>query len=318
MPIIDLHQDIRLHIQKRYPYPHPDHVQTSFTMMEEQDVKIVLASGFPWPNDEKHFDPAIHDLIIDDFKYYQNFVKKNKNWSLVLSQKALIDLMKKEDKRGLILHIEGLNAFSGSNEDWHMMDRLHAMGLRSVGIVWNFANNLGGGANDKNEGLTVLGRQFISWCQDKHIIIDFAHMNEKTFFDTADMISQPIVISHGNARALSDHQRNYSDEEIIRMAKSGGVMGLFFSPRYIKLKGTVTVRDVVLHINYIRDLVGIDHVAIGSDFGGITSDTFIENLSSVSDLPNLLEALQKEGYSSEDIEKITWKNAQRVLLEILE
>src|SRR5690606_40837909 len=116
MTIIDMHQDLRMHIERLYPYPHPNHVQSSFEMLEKTNVKLVFASGFPYPLDERHFDPGVNELITDDLKFYNAYCDKHRPWSIVTTRKELETVFKKEGKYGLLLHIEGVNAFAGTNE----------------------------------------------------------------------------------------------------------------------------------------------------------------------------------------------------------
>jgi membrane dipeptidase len=112
---------------------------------------------------------------------------------------------------------------------------------------------------------------------------------------------------------LCDSPRNYSDEQLRAIAESGGVIGIFFSKKFITGKGMpALISNVVSHIQHIRKIASDDCVALGTDFGGIISG-FPERLSSVSELPNLFSALRDEGFTEEMIEKICHKNAERVL-----
>ena len=157
----------------------------------------------------------------------------------------------------------------------------------------------------------------LEWLADRRMMIDFAHMNAPTFWDAVKKIQGPLIISHGNACVLCKNPRNYTDEQLKCVAEHNGVVGVFFAKTYVTgrtLPGSV--KDAANHIDHLRKIMGIDHVALGTDFGGIISGT-LENLEKVTQLPNLWEELTQRGYTEEMIEKIAWRNARRALNEVL-
>lgn len=313
-PIIDLHQDILVHLRhkERFGQSH----QTGFADLEETGTKIVLASAFPVPDDMNFLDPLTNRLIEEDFLYYADHTKKYPHWSLVRNRDDLVSVMGNASKYGLVLHVEGLNAFEDTPDHWSMLDRWHQMGWRSLGIVWNLKNSLGGGTKDDTSGLTELGKRVLAWAEERSILIDFAHMNEATFWDVARLVKRPILVSHGNSHTCCPSPRNYTDGQLAAIAESGGVIGVFFSKKFVTHEDAAEIAHVIAHINHIRATIGIDHIALGTDFGGITTGT-VSNLAEVSDIPNLWSALRTEGYSDEDIAKISYKNSLRVLATLL-
>jgi membrane dipeptidase len=312
--IVDLHQDLRLHVERRDLFP-GDHWQTSFEMLKKANVKLTVASGFPVPPEENFLDPVANDLIEEDFVAYNKYCKENPDWFLVTKKIDLETLFAKQNQSGLLLHVEGLNAFSG---EWDMLERWYALGWRSLGIVWNLTNSLGGGTKDFSQGLTSLGSEMLEWLQEHRMVVDFAHMNAPTFYDAVKIMKQPIVVSHGNAAALCPNPRNYTDEQLRLIAESGGVVGVFFASTYLvgKEKGIGTVVDVVNHVDYLRDIMSIDHVALGTDFGGVTTG-LLSDIDAIDKIALFWSELQKRGYTENEIEKISHLNAHRVLREIL-
>lgn len=306
MKIIDLHQDLMTHIRFRDVLGQDK--QTDFEMLKASPVEVVVATAFPFPKNDDQYDDSVHALIEEEIDMYNEYVRTHDNWSLLRNGG---DFNLQGNK--LLLHIEGLNVFDGSSEHWECVRRWKHKGVRSIGTHWNLNNQLGGGTNSPEIGLTDLGREFIAFLEAEKLVFDLAHMSRKGFFEAAQLAQRPLYVSHGNADALCTSVRNYTDEQLRLIAQSGGVIGVFFPNTFVVGRETVGgVHDVVRHVRYIADLIGVEHVAIGSDFGGIVSGT-VTGLSSVSDYPVLVEHLYKIGFTETEIEKILYTNACRVL-----
>jgi membrane dipeptidase len=306
--IIDMHQDLMLYISRPELYQ-DKHKQTSFEQIKKSYLKVVVASVFVVPEKENFLDPAANRLMEESLKDYRKYCAKHPEFMIIKDRKDLKKVLVTDGLYGLILHIEGLNVFDVKN-DWEMLERFYSLGLRSIGPMWNINNPFGGGTLDSTRGLTELGKKLIAWCEKKGVIFDCAHMNEQTFWDAAKITTRPIMVSHGNARSVLDNVRNYSDRQLQHIAKTRGVIGIFFSKRFLAGKKKATIDTVKKHVDHIIRVGGEDSVAIGSDFGGITSG-FPERLRSVDDLPRFLESMEKSSKTSR--EKIAWKNALRVL-----
>jgi microsomal dipeptidase-like Zn-dependent dipeptidase len=261
MKIIDLHQDLLAHINHKHEWNQSD--QTDWDALERNDVKCVVATAFPLPKNENWLDSITNDLIDRDFHEYVEFTHDRPNWELVTGGEQLKRIVDSDDLHGVLMHIEGLNVFPG----WDKLEQWYRLGWRSLGIVWNVTNELGGGTKDTTSGLTLLGKEMIDWCARKKMIVDFAHMNEPTFWQSSDVYNGPIVISHGNACALCKNARNYTDSQLDTVHRTGGVIGVFFARSYVTGTDKAGICDVANHIDYIVEKIGIDHVAIGSDFG---------------------------------------------------
>ena len=134
------------------------------------------------------------------------------------------------------------------------------------------------------------------------------------FWDVVEAKKGPFIASHSNCRAVCDHQRNLTDDMIRALAEHGGVMGMNFAPAFVD-PTHATVERVVDHIDHVVELVGPDHVGLGSDFGGISATP--EGLEDVSKMPNITRVLVKRGHSDEDIKKILGGNHLRVFKQVL-
>jgi membrane dipeptidase len=164
-------------------------------------------------------------------------------------------------------------------------------------------------------GLTAQGRGLVERLLQHKAVVDVSHASDATAREVIAMAEQqhvPVVASHSNVRALADHARNLSDELLLAIARTGGVVGInFHSPFLIRTGGRATLDDVVRHVRYVVDKVGVEHVAIGSDFEGDIKPA--RDLDDVRGFPKLARALEAAGLSQQDVRKIMGLNALRVL-----
>ena len=144
------------------------------------------------------------------------------------------------------------------------------------------------------------------------MLIDVSHLSDKGFYDVARLSQKPFVASHSNARAVEGHSRNLTDEMLVVLAEKGGVTGLNLEP--IFLGGGGTLEAMTKHISHMRNVAGIDVIAIGTDFDGTSPLTAIKNAGEMGLLCN---ALEKAGFSSGDIEKVMYRNTERVMRKVL-
>lgn len=217
-------------------------------------------------------------------------------------------------KISVFLSIEGAGAFA---KDISAIDSFIARGVRLIGPIHSKDNDLGSSATGKNAssiGLTDLGKAFCRRVYEHGAVIDISHLSDKGVADLAPIAEEfgaPLVATHSNARALADHPRNLSDEQLRLVAKTGGVAGLNFHSPYVSTKEDPTIDDIVAHALYMIRIAGIDSVAIGSDFdGGIKPVVGLEDAAA---LPRLALKLRQKGLSDEQILKIFSLNALRVL-----
>lgn len=309
IPIIDCHQDLLAHLRYRDVYK--QNQQTDYAMLQRNNVICTVATAFPIPENEAWFHASANTLIERDLIDYQSHCACIPSWSITTGAESF-----NTPQNGLLLHIEGLNVFTGTPEDWTRLNRWYTLGLRSVGIVWNLTNSLGGGTKDATAQLTPLGKSVLQYLEQKHMIIDFAHMNEPTFWDAADITQGPIYVSHANARALCDSPRNLNDKQLRAIAKRNGSVGVMFASRFINANRKATIADVANHIEHMLNIMGPRHVHLGTDLGGIISGT-IDGLDTVSGIPDLFAELHARNISEETLLAIASGNATRVLSAML-
>jgi len=306
MKIIDLHQDLMTHIRFRDQFGQSE--QTSFEMIQQSDLDVVVATAFPMPPDDDQYHTSVHSLITEELDMYQEYVGSHEGWSLIEKGSDFRNAGKK-----LLLHIEGLNTFADSLECWKQMDDWYKLGVRSVATHWNVENTLGGGTLQPEKTLTALGVEMIAYLERKHIIFDMAHMGRASFDDALKIVRRPIYISHGNADSVCSNLRNYTNSQLHSVAKSDGVVGVFFPNTFVVGKGNQgTVKDVIDHFLHMKKMMGVRHIAIGSDFGGIVTGT-VDGLDSVDSLGVLWHHLEASGFTSQQIEDVAYNNAHRVI-----
>ncbi len=169
---------------------------------------------------------------------------------------------------------------------------------------------------DTGPGLTDAGRELVHACNRLGIMLDVSHLNEKGFWDLAEITAAPIVATHSNAHALCPSTRNLTDKQLDAIAESGGVVGLNYNVPFLHPDGArdadMPLTVMADHVDYLVDKLGIDGVALGSDFDGAMMPN---DLSDASKLQNLIAVLRERGYDDEALRKIGYQNWVRVLRE---
>lgn len=213
-----------------------------------------------------------------------------------------------------LLSIEGGEALEG---DLSVLRMLYKLGLRCIGLTWNQRNRIAEGVGDcvSGGGLTVFGRELILEMNRLGVIVDVSHLSEPGFWDVIKYSSKPIIASHSNAKAVCNHVRNLTDDQIKALAANGGVMGMNFCRPFVHDGVTVTIEHLLDHVDHIINLVGPDHIGLGSDFDGISAAP--DGLDDVTCIPLITEGLVQRGYDDETILKFLGGNYLRVLKESL-
>jgi membrane dipeptidase len=217
-----------------------------------------------------------------------------------------------------VLHIEGAEAIDA---DFEMLDVLHAAGLRSLGPVWSRPNAFGHGvpfrcpsSPDTGPGLTDLGKALIGACNRLKILVDLSHLNERGFWDVAELSDAPLVATHSNAHAVSPHARNLTDRQLAAIGQSGGLAGVNFAVSFLRPDGRrdadTPIELIMTHIEHMLEHAGEDCVGFGSDFDGAPMPA---ELRDAAGLQKLVEAMRQRGFSQKLIEKICFRNWLRVL-----
>jgi membrane dipeptidase len=217
-----------------------------------------------------------------------------------------------------VFHIEGAEAI---DPDLHMLDVLYDAGLRSIGPVWSRSNIFGHGVPfrypsdpDTGPGLTERGRELVKACNRLRVMIDLSHLNEKGFWDVAKLSDAPLVATHSNVHAICSHSRNLTDRQLAAIRESRGMVGVNFATAFIRPDGrrdaNTSLDELIRHVDYLVERVGVDGVGFGSDFDGATIPAAIGDARG---LPRLVEALRRHGYDEPTLRKICHENWVGVL-----
>ncbi|HEX4042335.1 MAG TPA: dipeptidase [Xanthobacteraceae bacterium] len=223
-----------------------------------------------------------------------------------------------DDALAAVLHIEGAEAIEANFE---LLDVLYAAGLRSLGPVWSRPNIFAHGvpfrcpsSPDIGPGLTDLGKALIGACNALRILIDLSHLNERGFWDVAELSTAPLVATHSNAHAISPHSRNLTDRQLAAIRQSGGLVGVNFATAFLRPDGrhdkNTPIELIVRHIAHLLEHLGEDGVGFGSDFDGAMIPA---ELGDAAGLQILVRALREQGFDKRLIEKLCFRNWLRVL-----
>lgn len=217
-----------------------------------------------------------------------------------------------------ILHFEGAEMIDTS---FNALETFHAAGLRSLGIVWSRSNVYGHGvpfghdaSPDTGPGLTDAGKALVRACNELGIMIDVSHLNEAGFWDVVATTTSPVVASHSNAHALCPSTRNLTDRQLAAIRDSDGLVGVNFNVPFLRADGAresdMPLEIMADHVDYLVDKLGLERVALGSDFDGALMP---DSLSDASKLPNLMATLRTRGYDDDALCRIGYQNWVRVL-----
>ena len=238
-------------------------------------------------------------------------------WRICRSTRDIRDAMA-EGIFASVLHMEGCEAIDRGLDN---LEVFYAAGLRSLGPVWSRNNIFGHGvpfsypkSPDTGPGLTEAGFDLVRACNRMGILVDLAHITEQGFWDVAKTTDQPLVASHSNAHALTPVARNLTDRQLDAIRDSNGIVGLNYAVTMLRPdardSADTPLTDMIRHVDYMVERMGIDHVALGSDFDGATIPAAIGDAGGTQ---NLVAALRDAGYADDDLKKICRENWLRVL-----
>ena len=223
-----------------------------------------------------------------------------------------VESVYKSGKIGALMSIEEGGVLGG---DLDKLKQAYQDGVRLITLTWNYPNGLGEPhCGEQHTKLTPKGIEFVEAMQDLGIIVDCSHLNDAGTEQLGDILDVPFVASHSNAREVTAHTRNLPDNLIKLIANKGGVIGLNFAQAFLGISPMSRIEDIVKHGLYLINKGGEDVIALGTDFDGIKPNTEIKD---ASEMYRLYDAFKEAGLSVEQCEKLFWKNADRLLKEIL-
>lgn len=220
--------------------------------------------------------------------------------------------LKKDGKRAIMLGIENGYAIG---KDICNVEAFRKRGVVYMTLCHNGDNDICDSARGNHEhgGVSEFGKQVIEEMNQVGMMVDLSHAGEESFYDALQISKTPIVCSHSSARALCDHPRNLTDEQMRALAKTGGVAQVTLYHGFLKKQAEATILDAIDHLNHMVNIMGIEHVGIGTDFDG---DGGIRGCASASELINFTRRLLRERYTEEQIQMIWGGNFLRVMRQV--
>lgn len=246
------------------------------------------------------------DRILDKI---EQMVAKSSDFIAIAKTPADLYQNKQAGRKSIILGIENGYAIG---KDLSNVERFRQRGVVYMTLCHNGDNDICDSAKGNNEhgGVSAFGEKVIQEMNRVGMMVDLSHASESSFYDAINISRLPIVCSHSSSRLLCDHPRNLTDDQMRRLARSGGVAQVTFYDGFLKKEGGATIIDAVNHLNHMVDVMGIEHVGIGTDFDG---DGGVTGLASASELINFTRQLLQQRYSDHDIELIWGGNFLRVM-----
>ena len=272
------------------------------------------------------YDALTWQQTVKNIGAFLTWLEKNPERFLLVRRAEDILKAKQQGKMAITFDIEGMNALDGES---YMVSLYYRLGVRQMLVAYNRNNLAGGGCHDDDRGLTAFGRQVIAEMNRVGMLVDCSHTGYRTTMDVMAMASQPVVFSHSNPKALFAHGRNIVDDQIRACARTGGVIGINGIGRFLADHQAPT-GAIVDCINYVRKLVGPDHVGIGLDYTPENLDNFgtlnpyywppgagYENVGPTrnadpSQMSGIAAALLRGGWSEADVRKVMGENFFRV------
>lgn len=324
IPYIDLHQDIAgnsLYISNKNVFKKhnlhegsndlglPINNQVDLPRLKESGARCIFAASFSSGLLPKEAERRKHTLtVLKQINFYQQIVKRAEKELTLIRNYDDYKHAKQSGKIGLLLHLEGAEML----DDYGVfLETLYSLGVRSIGLTHNSKNQFAGGALS-NGGFTKNGKKAFKKASELGMIKDLAHLNKRSMNGALDIVEPPFMFSHGGVKDDKKVARNLEDQQALRIAEKGGIIGVSFVPNMLSSPDIEAVGDIFKHL---KERVGVEALAIGSDFDGITSRELVNGLEDVSKMQNLTEVLKKKGFNQNEIEKVFYKNAEEKLIK---
>lgn len=271
-----------------------------------------------FPSDDAYFAGRIKN-IKDNLKKYSDIV------ALATNNQTLQHNIKNNKLSVFITLEEGRML----NNALDKLDNVYHEGVRLITLTWNYENSLGfpnsRDTETMNKGLKPFGKAVVEKMTELGMLVDVSHLSDGGFWDVADILKTPFIASHSNCRSLDNHPRNLSDKMIREIADHGGVVGLNFSPDFLnqsqiqnqetkKIVLQSKIDDMIRHLKHVLKTGGEDILALGSDLDGISGALEISN---PLEFEKLFMRMKREGFTENQIEKLQYKNAERIIKEVL-
>jgi membrane dipeptidase len=278
-----------------------------------------LAQFFALYIDKEHHSSTYNYCLEMLENFHEELAINSDKIVLCQNYKELI-LAQKYGKIGAFLTIEEGDAIEG---DLEKLEFFKNRGISLITLTWNYENDLGYSNyewRDQEKGLKPKGFEVVEAMNYLGMLIDVSHLSDRGFKDVLEQSRKPFIASHSNSRSMTNHPRNLTDTMLKKLADAGGLTGINFFNNFLidgELKEKLEVSkitDMVRHIKHIKRVAGIEVIGLGSDFDGIPNPVEIADASEMS---KLSDALLKDGFSYDEVEKIFYKNGLRIIKDVL-
>jgi membrane dipeptidase len=328
--IFDAHSDFGLFVFK-------EHLRNNFGVLSQDHYSKLMVSNV-----------CVEVLTIGgDFTFWGiDFSKKDTVLQTVSAVKKEIEMSEgkffliesksdfkklKTGSIGIVLALEGSTPLSGTKNS---LDELYFNGIRSIILTTNSENSYSGGCSTPQIGLSKTGKELLKQIEKIPMVLDLAHISERSFFEISDSFGKPFVVSHANVKSICEHYRNLTDKQLIRLAEHDGVLGISLVSIFIENNHSkrTTLDMLMKHFYYSSEHVGTRHIGIGPDFMDYMQDalsdyilnhklpstmfTYPEGIDSIEDI-NKINSLMNNKFSKKNTEKILYGNFERVYKNVL-
>ena len=310
---VDSHCDTPMKFTEDFDFSlRHNNVKVDLPKMQEglEDAVFMVAYLHQEDRDENSLQAATQKAIDILYQIAEQAKRLQTQVGIAYSADDLV-FLKNAGKKAIFLGIENGYALG---KDLSNLTLFKNMGVSYITLCHNGDNDICDSAkgNHEHNGLSDFGRKVVTEMNRLGIIVDISHAGDKTVSDVLEISTAPIIASHSSCRSLCNHPRNLTDEQIRAIAAKGGVIQICLYGPFLKDSGEATIEDAIAHINHVVQLVGIEHVGIGTDFDGDDEEK-LTGCRAANELPRLTMELLRQGYSETDLARLWGGNLLRVL-----
>jgi len=284
--------------------------------------------------------PYSFEGVFNNFSFMTYLLDHKKDFFIKILKAEDIENAFKEKKKGIILNFQSMEHIG---TDIDLVELYYMQGFRIMQLTYNYKNPVGTGCTARRDkGLTEFGLNVIDKMNELGIIVDISHCGIQTSTDALENSKDPIICSHTFSKKLYEHDRGKNDDLLKGVAEKGGYIGVLAVAGFLTTNPETKIDDWLNHVDYIVDLIGVDHVGIGTDFYGFSAPdnlaakisefldilgfrpehkasflTKVKGFETYAQFPNFIEGLIERGYSDQEIQKIAGKNFLRIFKKIV-
>lgn len=305
---VDAHEDIAYHLTHfKRDFVKPEMpCQISLPWLREGGVRLVFNTIFIHP---RHKPEGSRTNALLQLDTYDELIRAHGEELMRVSTGDDLRTLQGNHKIGFLTLMEGADPLEAPGDIHEFFDR----GVRVLGPAWNNRNLFASGP-ETDQGLTPMGTELIGVMNALGVTLDLSHLNQKCFWEAIEMTGLAPLATHSNCRALRDHPRNLHDDQLRAIAEAGGVVGLVLYGPFLKTgTANATLTDLLAHAEHMIEVMGEDHVGIGTDLDGAELSAFPPEIATVADVPKISSLFLERGFGDELVRKIMGGNFLRVM-----